>query len=97
PVNAVTDPTVLAAHADATILVIEQGRTTFPALMRAQQALDRVGANIVGAVINKLRSESTSYYYYNYEYANHHKGNGNSPAQPVDDLPLERTSSRHAP
>src|SRR5439155_16383017 len=50
PVNAVTDPTVLAAHADATILVIEQGRTTFPALARAQQAADRVDAKIGGAV-----------------------------------------------
>src|SRR5207245_8916728 len=49
PVNAVTDPTVLAAHADATILVIEQGRTTFPALARPQQALERVAAHIVGA------------------------------------------------
>jgi capsular exopolysaccharide synthesis family protein len=95
PVNAVTDPTVLAAHADATILVIEQGRTTFPALMRAQQALERVGANIVGAVINKLRSEGTSYYYYNYQYGDYHKGNGKSPAQPVENLP-ERASSRHA-
>jgi non-specific protein-tyrosine kinase len=87
PVNAVTDPTVLAAHADATILVIEQGRTTFPALTRAKQALERVDANIAGAVINKLRSESTSYYYYNYQYGNYHRGNGKSPEQPVESMP----------
>jgi capsular exopolysaccharide synthesis family protein len=95
PVNAVTDPTVLAAYADATILVIEQGRTTFPALTRAQQALERVDAKIVGAVINKLRSESTSYYYYNYQYGDYHKSNGKSPAQPVESLPGP-ASSGHA-
>jgi capsular exopolysaccharide synthesis family protein len=82
PVNAVTDPTVIAAHADATILVIEQGVTTFPAVLRASQALTRVGANVIGAVVNKLRSESPGYYYYHYDgYHNDQSGsNGRTPA-----------------
>jgi capsular exopolysaccharide synthesis family protein len=85
PVNAVTDPTVLAAHADATILVIEQGITTYPAVLRASQALTRVGANVVGAVVNKLRSESGSYYqYYYYHYYGHQAG-GNGQAQAPPD------------
>jgi capsular exopolysaccharide synthesis family protein len=84
PVNAVTDPTVLAAHADATILVIEQGTTTYPAVLRASQALTRVGANVVGAVVNKLRVESTGYYqyYYYHYYGGHEGGNGQAQAPP---------------
>jgi capsular exopolysaccharide synthesis family protein len=65
PVNAVTDPSILAAHANGTILVVEQGRTTFPAVGRAKQMLDRVGAHTLGAVMNKVRASAGSY---SYEY-----------------------------
>jgi capsular exopolysaccharide synthesis family protein len=63
PVNAVTDAPILAASARATILVVEQGRTTFPALGRAKQMLDRVGARTLGVVMNKVRAASGSYAY----------------------------------
>ena len=63
PVNAVTDASILAASANATILIVEQGRTTWPALTHAKQMLDRVGANTIGAVVNKVRATSGSYYY----------------------------------
>lgn len=81
PVNAVTDPTVLAANADATVLVIEQGSTTYPAVLRASHALERVGANLVGAVVNKLRSESPGYYhyYYHHYYGGQGEENGRVP------------------
>jgi len=54
PVNAVTDAAILASVANLTILVVEQGRTTFPALGHAKQMLDRVGANTIGVVMNKV-------------------------------------------
>lgn len=63
PVNAVTDASILAASANGTILIIEQGRTSYPALRHAKQQLDRVQANTIGAVINKVRASSGSYYY----------------------------------
>jgi receptor protein-tyrosine kinase len=63
PVNAVTDASIIAASANATIVVVEQGRTTFPALKHTRELLDRVGANTVGAVLNKVRASSGSYYY----------------------------------
>ena len=53
----------LAASANATLLVVEQGRTTFPALRHAKGMLDRVSANTIGAVVNKVRASSGSYYY----------------------------------
>jgi capsular exopolysaccharide synthesis family protein len=63
PVNLVTDPCVLAADADATMLVVEQGRTTYPSLVRANQALSRVGANVIGVVFNKIQHRADVYYY----------------------------------
>jgi receptor protein-tyrosine kinase len=67
PVNAVTDASILAAAANGTVLVVEQSRTTFPALRHAKQMLDRVGAHTLGAVMNKVRA-STGDYGYAYGY-----------------------------
>jgi receptor protein-tyrosine kinase len=75
PVNAVTDASILAAAANGTILVVEQGRTTFPALGHAKQMLDRVGAHTIGAVMNKVRAPASSY---SYKYGNY--------ARPFDGL-----------
>jgi receptor protein-tyrosine kinase len=68
PVNAVTDPSILAAEVDATVLVAEEGRTTYAALAHAKGALDRVSANILGVVINKIHAKAGSYQYYEYGY-----------------------------
>ena len=64
PVNVVTDASILAASASGTILVVEQGRTTFPAVAHAKQVLARVGAHGIGVVMNKIRRSSSSYYYH---------------------------------
>jgi Mrp family chromosome partitioning ATPase len=64
----VTDPSILAAEVDATVLVAEEGRTTYAALAHAKGALDRVSANILGVVINKIRVKAGSYHYYEYGY-----------------------------
>jgi receptor protein-tyrosine kinase len=72
PVNAVTDASILAASASGTILVVEQGRTTFPALRHAKHVLDRVGAHTIGAVMNKLRARGGAYSYEYGYYASPH-------------------------
>jgi Mrp family chromosome partitioning ATPase len=64
----VTDPSILAAEVDATVLVAEEGRTTYAALAHAKAALDRVSANILGVVVNKIRAKAGSYHYYEYGY-----------------------------
>lgn len=66
PINAVTDASILAAHADATVLVVEQGRTTYGAVGRAKQVLDRVGSRTIGAVLNKVHASAAGY---NYAYS----------------------------
>src|SRR5205814_7499753 len=68
PVNAVTDASVLAASADAAILVIDTNKATFPAVQHAKQALERVNARLIGTVMNKLRASGGSYYHTQYAY-----------------------------
>jgi len=71
PINAVTDAVILAASADGTIVVVEQGRTTFPTLRHAKQMLDRVGGHTLGVVMNKVRASGGSSYSYAYGYGNY--------------------------
>jgi len=63
PVNVVTDAAILSAQASGTVLVVEQGRTTFPVVNRAKQILDRVGAHTLGVVMNKVRASADAYAY----------------------------------
>lgn len=86
PVNAVTDAAILAAAANGTILVVEQGVTTFPALGHAKQLLDRVGAHTIGVVMNKVRASGGSY---SYEYGNY----GTRPKQSAEREPREPSES----
>jgi len=86
PVNAVTDAAILAAAANGTILVVEQGVTTFPALSHAKQLLDRVGAHTMGVVMNKVRASAGSY---SYEYGNY----GTPPKQSAEREPQPPSES----
>ena len=78
PVNAVADPLIVSSYTQATLFVVEQRRTTFAAARNAVQALERVGAHVVGAVVNKVVTPETHYaYYYHYgSYGNGHGANG---------------------
>ncbi len=68
PVNAVTDPSVLAANTDAAILVVDTNKATYTAVQHAKQALDRVGAKVLGSVMNKMKAAGGRYYYSEYGY-----------------------------
>ena len=68
PVNAVTDASVLATSSDAVILVVETNKATYTGVLHAKQALERVGARVLGSVMNKMRPVGGGYYYYQYGY-----------------------------
>ena len=77
-----TDPCLLAATCDATVLVVDQSKTTLPAVVHAKKALDRVGARVIGIVLNKLDPKGGQYYNIDNYYqemaptANHGHANG---------------------
>jgi capsular exopolysaccharide synthesis family protein len=63
PVRAVTDAAVLAPIVDATLLVIDSGHTRRAAVRQGRAALVRVGARMIGATLNRVRSGETEAYY----------------------------------
>ena len=67
PPTVVTDATVLASKVDGVILLIEAKRTPHEAARRAYEALQHVGATILGAVLTKAKPERKAYYYYTEE------------------------------
>ncbi len=67
PVIAVTDAAVLAPQVDAAVLVIESARNDREIILKAKGLLDRVGVNLLGAVLNNVR-ERNLYGDYDYYY-----------------------------
>lgn len=75
PVGAVTDATVLASITDGVVLVVEPRRTPIPQIQRALETLRTVGADVLGAVLNKTREvDPSTYYYYHYSRSDRDDG-----------------------
>lgn len=67
PLLAVTDAQVLATKCDGYVLVLDQGKVKRDIAMKAKANLEKVGARILGVVINNVkRKKSEGYYYYYY-------------------------------
>lgn len=62
PVMPVTDPLMLAAACDTTVLVIKAGVTQRQSVRRAQQLLKQAGGKIAGCVLNDIGRTLPSYY-----------------------------------
>jgi len=54
PLQVVTDAAVLSSFADATLFVIEAGRSRQGTVRKAREALAKSGANVLGAVLNRV-------------------------------------------
>ena len=69
PMLPVTDAEVLAAQAvDGVILVVRAGSTSRRALAYVRKRLERVGAKLVGAVLNRVPDRRRDGYYYGSYY-----------------------------
>ena len=67
PIIAVTDAAILAQEVDGVILVLASGEVNKEFAQKAKELLDKVGAKILGAVLNKVEMKTNEYYhYYNY-------------------------------
>lgn len=67
PVLAVTDSAILSRMADGVLLVVDSGKTKRESAQRAQEALDKAGARLLGVVINRMPTKG-GYYAYNSKY-----------------------------
>jgi len=66
PIIAVTDAAILAQEVDGVILVLAAGEVNKDFAQRAKEQLEKVGAKILGAVLNKVDMKTSEYYYYYY-------------------------------
>jgi len=62
PVVPVTDAAVLAAQGDGVLLILDAENTRKGSLRRSVQILNRVGANILGTVMDNVETSSGDYY-----------------------------------
>jgi capsular exopolysaccharide synthesis family protein len=71
PVLAVTDSSVLASRIDGVLLVLKPGATKIAAARQAVEQLRRVGAPLLGVVLNEVKITNSRYkynYYKGYQY-----------------------------
>ncbi len=64
PISITSDAAILSKIADGIILAIEKNKTTITDVRRAKDQFEKVGGNIIGAVLTKTKSENKSYGYY---------------------------------
>jgi len=68
PVLPVADAAVLAQSVDGVLLVVDAGETRRGVAQHAVDSLRQVGANVIGAVLNRVPTRKGGYYYYYHEY-----------------------------
>ena len=66
PTELVSDPVIIAAQADAVLLVLDSEETSKGSLRGAMRSLEAVGANVLGTVINRVPKTETPRYGYSY-------------------------------
>ena len=64
PTQLVSDPMIIAAKADAVLLVLDCQETSKRSLRKAVRDLEAVGANVLGTVVNKAPKAETGRYGY---------------------------------
>ncbi len=63
PAIAVADAAVLARRVDGVLLVLEAGRTKRDHALKAKAQLEKVGANLLGVVLNGVKPDANIYAY----------------------------------
>ncbi|SDQ14211.1 CpsD/CapB family tyrosine-protein kinase [Carnobacterium viridans] len=64
PVIAVTDAQVMASKADGTIFVVNKDGADKEMVMKSKDLLEKVQANVIGVVFNRVELKGDNYYYY---------------------------------
>lgn len=67
PMLPVTDATVLSRMVDGVLLVVRYGQTTIEAAEIVKRQFEKVGASVLGAVINDVPVDDSNYYYEYYD------------------------------
>ena len=82
PAGTVTDAVVMASRVDAVLQVVWAGGTRRDLLMQGKAVLDKVGARILGPVLNRVSLSDLGYYSYYYYYGYYRDGDGREAEKP---------------
>ena len=74
PVLPVADAVILASRIGAAVLVLDSSKTGKSAAVHAREQLERVGARVLGVVLNAVEVGTNSYYYESYSSVDDGKG-----------------------
>lgn len=98
PVTVVTDAQIIGAICGITVLVLRADKSTKKIGERAIDALHRVGANLIGAVVNDVRRNGGRYGYYgSYESYGASEGSGRAGRRPEKAGSGERDKNARLP
>ena len=81
PAMVVTDASILASLVDGTVLVVRAGDNTYGIVQRTRDNLEKVGAHIMGAVLNGVRVSAGGYLRRNYATFYDYHGSAKLPAK----------------
>lgn len=77
PILGVSDASVLASEVDLTMIVIQHRKLPRAMLMRVKQAIENVGGNLLGVVLNNVDVRSDSQYQYYTSYYTYYSPTNN--------------------
>jgi len=80
------DSVALAASADGVLMVVRPNHTEAEAAVSVVEQLDRVGARIVGVVLNWVKAGPASHYYSNYKTYAQYSANGADGGEKITEL-----------
>ena len=68
PIGIITDAGIISTYVDGTVMVVSSREVDIELAKIAKERIDKVNANIIGAVLNKFENKTNGYDYYNYYY-----------------------------
>ena len=80
PIMGVSDASILVSQMDLAMLVVQFRKYPQAMSVRAKQTIEKVGGNLMGAVLNNINIAQDSYYYY---YSSYQYTSENQPEAPV--------------
>jgi succinoglycan biosynthesis transport protein ExoP len=90
PILGVSDASVLAAEVDSSIVVVQHRKLPRHMLLRVKQAVEQVGGNVVGVVMNQVDIRSDACYGYYTGYYHYYS----APAAGSGEQPVTRRKSK---
>lgn len=88
PILGVSDASVLASEVDLTMLVVQHRKLPRNMLLRVKQAVENVGGNVIGVVLNNVDVRSDSQYQYYTSYYTYY-----APAETQNQAPQSTSSA----